>query len=60
MSEEPTKKKEPVVNLGNEVTKGGKAKHDNGETYEVVDILPEGVRLLGVANLVHPSVLKPA
>jgi hypothetical protein len=50
---------EPTVEKIGTFEPGQKVKHANGSTFEVRYQTPEGVALLGVGNLVHPSALKP-
>lgn len=51
---------EPRVEAVGTFREGQKVKHQNGDTYEVRYQTPEGVALVGVGNLVHPSALRPA
>lgn len=51
--------KEPTVKLNPEFAAGQKVKHANGHIYTVRDVLPDGVRLEGVANLVDVVALEP-
>lgn len=50
---------EPAVQTAPEFKEGQKVKHANGAEYIVRFQNAEGVALEGVANLVHPSALKP-
>lgn len=56
---EPAPKPAPTVETIGTFEKGQKVKHANGTSYIVRYQTPEGVALEGVANLVHPSALKP-
>lgn len=56
---EPKAKPAPTVQAVDAFQPGQKVKHANGATFEVRYQTPEGVALVGVANLVHPSALKP-
>lgn len=51
---------EPTVEQVGKFQPGQKVKHDNGTIYEVRYQTEEGVALLHVGNLVHPSALRPA
>lgn len=51
---------EPRVEAVGKFNPGQKVKHQNGDAYEVRYQTPEGVALVGVGNLVHPSALRPA
>ena len=55
----PEPKAEPTVEVAPEFEAGQKVRHANGKSYDVLQVLPEGVKLAGVANLVHPSALEP-
>ena len=47
----------PTVETSPSLAAGDKVKHANGTEYEVRHITAEGIALVGVANLVHPSAL---
>lgn len=49
----------PVVEQVGTFQPGQKVKHQNGSTFIVRYQTPEGVALENVANLVHPSAIKP-
>jgi len=61
MSEEtkpsPSVKAEPTVEKIGKFEPGQKVRHANKAEYEVRYQTEEGVALIGVANLVHPSAL---
>jgi hypothetical protein len=48
---------EPTVETSPHLAAGDTVKHANGSKYTVRHITAEGVALVGVANLVHPSAL---
>jgi hypothetical protein len=50
---------EPTVEKVGTYQPGQKVKHDNGTIYEVRYQTEEGVALLHVGNLVHPSAIRP-
>lgn len=50
---------EPAVELTPRFAAGKKVRHVNRNTYLVLEVTPEGLRLEGVANLVHPSACRP-
>ena len=49
----------PTVETSPALAPGDTVKHANGSKYTIRHITAEGVALTGVANLVHPSALKP-
>jgi hypothetical protein len=49
--------KAPTVETAPAFAAGDTVKHANGSKYTIRHITPEGVALVGVANLVHPSAL---
>jgi len=49
--------KAPAVEVSPDLKAGDTVKHANGSKYTVRHITAEGVALVGVANLVHPSAL---
>jgi hypothetical protein len=55
----PVTKPEPRVEKSPSFEPGQKVRHDNGTTYTIRHITAEGIALEGVANLVHPSALRP-
>lgn len=48
-----------TVKLRPDITPGMSVRHVGGTVHTVIEITPEGVRLSGVANLVHQHVLIP-
>jgi hypothetical protein len=58
-SNSPAPAAEPAVELTPRFVAGGKIRHLNRQTYLVREVTPEGLRLEGVANLVHPSACRP-
>lgn len=56
----PSAKPAPTVETIGKFEGGQKVKHANGTIFEVRYQTEEGVALVGVANLVHPSALRPA
>jgi len=57
--EKPAAATEPTVEKIGTFQPGQKVRHTNGTTFEVRYQTEEGVALIGVGNLVHPSALKP-
>jgi hypothetical protein len=48
---------QPTVEVSPDLKAGDTVKHANGSKYTIRHITPEGVALVGVANLVNPSSL---
>lgn len=55
----PAASAEPSVELVPRFEAGKKIRHLNRNTYLVLEVHPEGLRLEGVANLVNPAACRP-